>query len=106
MESLLALEWLWQAWSAVSCSCPLLGGCQNLLQALRVMVETLLITVKDAEHSGRCKALCQIIIEPRNVQVTNRSGERLFKATRFLLSAKRVPRNVQVTNRSGERLTC
>ena len=48
MESLLALEWLWQAWSAVSCSCPLLGGCQNLLQALKEFVEALL------NHSGCC----------------------------------------------------
>ena len=58
MESLLTLEWLWQAWSAVGCSCPLLGGCQNLLQALREMVEALLFTVEDAAHSGRWNALC------------------------------------------------
>ena len=77
MESLLALEWLWQAWSAVSCSCPLLGGCQNLLQALREMVEALL------NHSGCCWTQwaldCSLLINcvPRNAQVTNDASERL-----------------------------
>ena len=58
------------------------------------------------EHSGAEMLSCQINIDPRKVQVTNGSGERLNLSTRYFLSVKRLPRKVQVTNGSGERLTC